>query len=42
MQSDDVTKLYVDTIQIGPIKINVSFIMSPQRYFYFSLAMCRI
>ena len=34
MQSDDVTKLYVDTIQIGPIKINVSFIMSPQRSVY--------
>ena len=29
MISDDVTKLYVDTIQIGPIKINVSFIISP-------------
>ena len=33
MLSDDVTKLYVHTIQIGPIKINVSFIISPHRYF---------
>ena len=29
MLSEDVTKLYIDTIQIGPIKINVSFIISP-------------
>ena len=33
MLSDDVTKLYVHTIQIGPIKINVSFIISPHRSF---------
>lgn len=41
MLSDDVTKLYVHTIQIGPIKINVSFIISPHRYFQFlSLLYC--